>query len=52
MIVWESGTIQGLILGLILYAIFVSPLFYLQKLFNYADDNFVVRLGVTRTKTI
>ena len=34
---WQS------ILGPILYAIFVSPLFDLQKLSNYADDNFVIR---------
>ena len=39
----ETGTIQGSILGPILYAIFVSPLFDLQKMSNYADDNFVVR---------
>ena len=39
----KSGTIQGSILGPILYAILVSPLFDLQKLSNYADDNFVIR---------
>ena len=39
----ETGTIQGSILGPILYAIFVSTLFDLQKISNYADDNFIVR---------
>ena len=39
----NSGTIQGSILGPILYAIFVAPLFDLQKLSNYADDNYIVR---------
>ena len=35
-----SGTIQGSILVPILYAIFVSPLFDLIELYNFADDNF------------
>ena len=39
----DSGTIQGSILGPVLYAIYVSPLFDIQKLSNYADDNFVIR---------
>ena len=39
----NSGILQGSILGPILYAIFVAPLFDLEKLSNYADDNFIVR---------
>jgi hypothetical protein len=39
----STGTIQGSILGPILYAIFVSPLFDVEKLSNYADDNYVVK---------
>ena len=39
----KCGTIQGSILGPILYAIYVSPLFDLLKLTNFADDNFVIR---------
>ena len=38
----ESGTIQGFILGPILYALYVSPLFYLQELSNNADNNFFI----------
>jgi hypothetical protein len=38
-----SGTVQGSILGPFLYAVYVSPLFDLQKLTNFADDNFIVR---------
>ena len=34
------GTIQGSVLGPILYALFVSPLFDLTQLTNFADDNF------------
>ena len=40
---WDTGTIQGSRLGPILYAIFVSPLFDLEKMSNYADDNFIIR---------
>ena len=38
----NSGTIQGSILGQTLYAIYVSPLFDLADLSNFADDNFVL----------
>ena len=38
-----AGTVQGSILGPLLYAIFVSPLFDIADLTNFADDNFVVR---------
>ena len=37
------GTVQGSILGPVLYAIFVSPLFDLVKLTLFADDNYVIR---------
>jgi hypothetical protein len=36
------GTVQGSILGPLLYAIFVSPLFDLTNITNFADDNFIV----------
>ena len=38
-----GGTIQGSILGPLLYAIYVSPLFDMIRLTNFADDNFVIR---------
>ena len=38
----NEGTIQGSILGPILYALFVSPLFDLTQITNFADDNFYV----------
>ena len=41
----EDGTIQGSVLGPILYAIFVSPLFDLANLTNFADDNFVLEFN-------
>ena len=41
----ETGTIQGSRLGPILYAILVSPLFDLEKMSNYADDNFIIRIN-------
>ena len=39
----DTGTIQGSILGPILYAIFVSPIFDKEKMSNYADDNYVIK---------
>ena len=38
----EHGTIQGSILGPVLYAIFVCPLFDLTDLSNFADDNYAL----------
>ena len=38
----NSCTIQGSILGPILYAIYFSPLFDLIDLSNLADDNFTI----------
>ena len=48
----DSGTIQGSRLGPILYAIFVSPLFDLEKLTNYVDDNFIIRWGRVMSELI
>ena len=39
------GTVQGSILGPILYAIFVSPVFDQEELFAFADDTFILRMG-------
>ena len=43
-----SGTVQGSILGPILYAMFVTPLFDHHSLTNFADDNFIVRWNNNR----
>ena len=58
----NSGTIQGSILGPVLYAIFVAPFYEITKLSNFADDNFAktfnkdkrtgVQLIVNKLKTI
>jgi hypothetical protein len=40
------GTVQGSILGPFLYAIYVSPIFDLKLLTNFADNNFVVRCNI------
>ena len=48
----KSGTIQGSILGPILYAIFVAPLFDLTDLLNFADDNFTLSSSKYKTTAI
>ena len=41
----DIGTIQGSILGPILYALFIRPLYELVKLTTFADDNYLVETG-------
>ncbi len=36
------GTVHGSVLGPVLYVMYVSPLFDLAIITNFADDNFVV----------
>ena len=48
----ESGTIQGSILGPILYAIFVAPLFDITDLFNFADDNFSLSISPSKDHAV
>ena len=41
----DEGTIQGSILGPLLFAIFVSPLWDLIEATSFADDNYIVNEG-------
>ena len=48
----SHGTIQGSILGPILYAIYVSPLFDLTDISNFADDNFALTWSQSKQSAI
>ena len=48
----DYGTIQGSILGPVLYAIYVSPLFDLTQLSNFADDNFALTWHTNKQSAI
>ena len=48
----NTGTVQGSVLGPVLYAIFVSPIFDLTKITNFADDNFIIRWNKVLSKLI
>jgi hypothetical protein len=41
------GTVQRSILGPILYALYISPLFDLEFMLTFADDNYIVRFNYT-----
>ena len=44
------GTVQGSILGPILFALFISPLFDIIDLISYADDNYIIASDMTLEK--
>ena len=44
------GTVQGSILGPVLYAIFIAPVFDIERLFAFADDKFVPMIGDDKTE--
>ncbi len=46
------GTIQGSILGPVLYAVFVWPLFDLEFILAFLDDNFISRISLSKTEVI
>ena len=48
----KSGTLQGLILRPILYAIFVAPLFDLTDLLNFADDKFTLSTSKNKQQAL
>ena len=46
------GTIQGSILGPILYALFIRPLYSITKLTTFADDNYVVSCNKDKNQAL
>ena len=47
-----NGIIQGSILGPVLYAVFISPLFDIEKLTCYADDKFPIVQDKNRLRLV
>ena len=46
------GTVQGSVLGPVLYAIFVSPMFDLEPMLTLADDSFIVTCNKDKNEVI
>jgi hypothetical protein len=44
------GTIQGSILGPILYALFIRLLYKITKVTTFADDNYVIKSNKEKKK--
>jgi hypothetical protein len=44
----DCGTVQGSILGPVLFNLFISPLIRAEKLLAYADDNYPIGIGITK----
>lgn len=41
----DSGTMQGSVLGLIIFSLFIRPIYDVENLTTYADDNYISRIG-------
>ena len=39
----SAGTVQGLVMGPLLFALFISPIYNLVDLTTFADDNYLLR---------
>jgi hypothetical protein len=48
----KLGTVQGSVLGPVLYAIFVSPVFDLEPMLTFADDSFIVACNKDKKEVI
>ena len=46
------GTVQGSVLGPVLYAIFVSPIFDIDDMLAFADDNFITQIHSSKNSLI
>jgi hypothetical protein len=49
---YSTGTVQGSVLGPVLYAISVSPIFDLARITNFANDNLIIRWNKVLSKLI
>jgi hypothetical protein len=47
-----GGTVQGSILGPILYAIYISPVLDLVFMLSFADDNFTIKWNINKNQLI
>ena len=47
----DIGTVQGKILGPILYALFFRPFDEIEKLTTFANDNYILSSDKDKTKT-
>jgi hypothetical protein len=41
----KHGTVQGSVLGPVLFSLFIRPVYKIENLTTYADDNYVMRTG-------
>ena len=46
------GTVQGSVLGPVLYAIFVSPVFDIEPILSFADDSFDVKSSKNKNEVV
>ena len=47
----QCGTVQGSVLGPILFSLFISPVYELEEMISYADDSYIIAGGETKEES-
>ena len=47
----KCGTVQGSVLGPVLFSLFFSPVYELDKMISYGDDSYIIAGGKTKEES-
>ena len=47
----KCGTVQGSVLGPVLFSLFISPVYELEEMISYADDSYIIAGGETKEES-
>ncbi len=47
----KCGTVQGSVLGPVLFSLFIGPVYELDKMISYGDDSYIIAGGKTKEES-